>query len=277
MIVAALPRSKDGISVYSDSVLHIQKLRHPYKNSFSYPQIGILSCLSGNGTCTVNEQHCQLFPDTYVVINSGSSLHLEFDKHSVPFLLYFHPKFSRDNHTINISLLERLHLSGQSMGSLLKELYRLSTSSASFYALKSDALVRSIYQVIYQKAEEANSRAELLSVSKESTKVDLFKRLDYTREFMHVHLSDMSLNLKEMASMAGMNYHHYLRMFNQAFGTTPNQYLIDSRLERAKELLTNSNEPVSSICSSVGYQSIGSFSTLFRTRFGYPPSACREQ
>ena len=67
------------------------------------------------------------------------------------------------------------------------------------------------------------------------------------------------------------------RLFRQAFATTPHQYLIHRRIERAKELLRSRRISVTDVCFEVGFQSLGSFSSLFRRCVGDAPVNYRER
>ncbi|PYT18443.1 MAG: hypothetical protein DMG59_04390 [Acidobacteria bacterium] len=50
------------------------------------------------------------------------------------------------------------------------------------------------------------------------------------------------------------------------------QFLRRLRIDRAKRLLAREQLPVTEVCFAVGYESLGSFSSLFRTMVGYSPS-----
>jgi AraC family transcriptional regulator len=77
--------------------------------------------------------------------------------------------------------------------------------------------------------------------------------------------------------VAGLSPNHLLRMFKQAFGQTPHQYLTARRLERARHLLAHTDQPVTEICLSVGFASLGAFSWLFHRRVGVSPAEYRRQ
>ena len=72
-----------------------------------------------------------------------------------------------------------------------------------------------------------------------------------------------------------MSPFHFIRRFESAFGVTPHQFRIQSRLERAKYLLALSDYSVTDVCMEVGFSSLGSFSSLFARRFGIPASVYR--
>jgi AraC-like DNA-binding protein len=87
--------------------------------------------------------------------------------------------------------------------------------------------------------------------------------LTKARDFIDRHYA-RPLTVERLAAMAGLSPFHFIRAFRAAFGQTPHRYLRDRRIERAKELLITTPLPVTEICDLIGFQSLGSFSTLFR-------------
>ena len=92
--------------------------------------------------------------------------------------------------------------------------------------------------------------------------------------YIDAHL-DQPLSVDDLAARAHLSRYHFIRRFHRTYHRTPHQYLIHKRLERAKELLANSEMPVTEICFAVGFESLGSFSTLFRNVVGWSPSIYR--
>ena len=84
-------------------------------------------------------------------------------------------------------------------------------------------------------------------------------------------------SIDEIAKEAAMSRFHFARRFKALFGDTPAQLRTRARLETAKELLVESNHSVTDICTTVGFSSLGSFSTLFARRFGRAPSEYRRE
>jgi AraC-like DNA-binding protein len=80
-----------------------------------------------------------------------------------------------------------------------------------------------------------------------------------------------------MAVVANMNSQHFLRMFRQIYQITPHQYLVNIKLEKAKQLLHSTTLPVWEICNAIGFESVYSFSLLFRKKFGLPPARFRKK
>lgn len=107
------------------------------------------------------------------------------------------------------------------------------------------------------------------------TAPDVYARLCRARELIDL-CYDLPLNLDEISSHACFSRYHFLRLFRQAFDKTPHQYLVERRIEKAKELLSSEDLRVTDVCFEVGFQSLGSFSSLFHKSVGHPPITYRE-
>jgi AraC-like DNA-binding protein len=83
------------------------------------------------------------------------------------------------------------------------------------------------------------------------------------------------LDVRALARAAHLSPAHFSREFSRAFGEPPHQYLLTRRLERAAELLRNTDRTVADICLMVGLRSVGSFTTSFGRAFGLSPTAYR--
>ena len=103
---------------------------------------------------------------------------------------------------------------------------------------------------------------------------ETFARLVRSRDFLAANL-DRRITLDEAAGVACLSPFHYQRMFKRAFGETPHEFLTRIRLDRAKELLSNDNLPITEVCLEVGYSSLGTFSSAFASVYGASPSDYR--
>jgi AraC-like DNA-binding protein len=96
------------------------------------------------------------------------------------------------------------------------------------------------------------------------------------RDFIYEHL-DEQIDLRLLSKRARLSPFHFLRRFRDTFDETPHACLTRLRLERAKELLVDSELPVTEVCFEVGFTSLGSFSTMFRKHVGHSPLAFRRR
>lgn len=82
----------------------------------------------------------------------------------------------------------------------------------------------------------------------------------------------MPRSIEDVARLVEISPSHLTRQFDAVFGVTPHQFRIQSRLERARELLAAGEHSVTDVCMEVGFSSLGSFSGLFARRVGVAPS-----
>src|SRR5215212_8772647 len=101
-----------------------------------------------------------------------------------------------------------------------------------------------------------------------------YRSLTQAREFMR-HAYRHPVSLPDVAAHANLSPYHFLRVYRQAYGETPHEFLTRLRIERAKTLLAKGSHNVTEACFAVGFTSLGSFSTLFAYRVGLSPSEYR--
>ncbi|MBN2643044.1 MAG: helix-turn-helix transcriptional regulator [Victivallales bacterium] len=93
-------------------------------------------------------------------------------------------------------------------------------------------------------------------------------------------LSDMPLNqtppLREYLEQAGQSYAHQCRMFKQAYGIPPLQYVHELRMTRIKGLLRDTRMSISEIADMSGYDNLGYFSRMFKKSTGLSPRDFRK-
>lgn len=85
------------------------------------------------------------------------------------------------------------------------------------------------------------------------------------------------LDVESLARGVHMSAGHFSRQFKLAYGESPYSYLMTRRIERAMTLLRRGDMSVTDVCFSVGFQSLGTFSTRFSELVGVPPSVYRER
>ncbi|HEY0783785.1 MAG TPA: AraC family transcriptional regulator [Thermoanaerobaculia bacterium] len=107
-----------------------------------------------------------------------------------------------------------------------------------------------------------------------STRAELYRRLHRGRDFL-LSCYDRPLTVAQVARVACLSPFHFQRLWKEAFGVTPMQFLQARRLAVAQRLLRTTDDDVTSIGFSVGFESLGSFSWLFRRRFGVSPRSYR--
>jgi AraC family transcriptional regulator len=95
-------------------------------------------------------------------------------------------------------------------------------------------------------------------------------------EFMHANL-DKQIGLKDLADCAGLSLSHFSFQFRASTNQSAHQYMLQLRIERSKELLTDSRLSVLDVGLEVGFRNQQHFATVFRNSVGVPPSVYRTQ
>ncbi|MEL6557495.1 MAG: AraC family transcriptional regulator [Bacteroidota bacterium] len=96
-----------------------------------------------------------------------------------------------------------------------------------------------------------------------------------TRHFIDNNF-EKDLKLDLLSHIRFTSKFHLQRLFKRYYGLTPRQYLIDKRIEKAKENLKNGMS-VTETCFAVGFESLGSFSKLFKIKTGKSPRAYQKE
>jgi AraC family transcriptional regulator len=297
MLVRSLPRSFNPDNeitppVYNDHFLFSENLKRPYECP-EYPSgIGLL--ITGNGSCNyyINGQKNPIDESRVFFINRGSQLAVKTtEAGAAPALLFFRSQLpdlvqhslnysdevlleNFDNLPYDFSYLERIHVN-QHLRNTVLSLIELGGSCSSFDALKADIEIRVLFEDLLKENREAYKCSQNIQAIKASTRLEIFKRVALAKNWMEEKYN-AAINLEDIAAVAAMNSQHFLRMFKQAYCITPHQYLIDLKLRKARQLLESTKLTINEICQDIGFESIFSFSILYKKRFGLPPSQFRK-
>ncbi|WP_082742217.1 AraC family transcriptional regulator [Burkholderia sp. MSMB1078WGS] len=103
------------------------------------------------------------------------------------------------------------------------------------------------------------------------TRVDAI--MDRALEFIHSGL-DTTLRVREIANAAGFesNLYGFVSLFSKYTGLPPHQYVMEARLEQAKNMLLQGNISVTDVALSCGFNNMSHFSTSFKRRWKVRPS-----
>ena len=100
-------------------------------------------------------------------------------------------------------------------------------------------------------------------------------KLQRTIAYIQAHL-EQALSLLTLAALVHLSPDHFARLFKQATGQTPHQYVLGCRIARAKQLLAETDMPLSAIGLQVGCTDQSYFTALFRKHVSMTPKAYRD-
>lgn len=102
---------------------------------------------------------------------------------------------------------------------------------------------------------------------------EIYQRLVTAKVFIDNNYRE-EIDLEQVSKQAFLSRFHFHRLFKQVYQKTPHQYITQKRLDKAKTLLSD-NKTVTEVCNEVGFESLGSFSLLFKKGTGFPPAYYR--
>lgn len=95
-------------------------------------------------------------------------------------------------------------------------------------------------------------------------------------DYVNEHLAQ-EIKISELAQLTRMSHFHFSRLFKQAFGISPHQYVIEQRVEKAKQLLKQSQLPIVEIAMLCGFSSHSHLGKCFRQYTRMSPKQYRER
>lgn len=100
--------------------------------------------------------------------------------------------------------------------------------------------------------------------------------LEWIDSYMSYHLAE-PLSIQDMSKRAHLSPSRFREVFRKRFGMPPHQYLVQLRLNHAKELLLSTSYSLAQIADFCGYSDVSHFSNAFKSRIGCTPGAYRQQ
>jgi AraC family transcriptional regulator len=134
-----------------------------------------------------------------------------------------------------------------------------------------EALASSLAARLVQKHVEAPAR----DVSGRTIQAGLDRRrLTRVLDYIEANLED-DLTLARLASIACLSRFHFSRAFKAAVGRSPHHYVSAKRLELAKQLLVQGEEPLAQIALALKFSCQANFTRAFREATGHTPAQYR--
>lgn len=169
------------------------------------------------------------------------------------------------NFDINENVREKDPLIQQIGLTLLGE-YNSETSEGNLYA---DSLINTLTLHLLKNYSNARSVSENTNGGLSGYK------LRRVKEYIDANLEE-DLSLADLAAIADLSQFHFARSFRKSTGQTPQQFVTQQRIERAKQLLAKADLPIIEIGLQTGFKNQSHFTTLFRKYTKFTPKSWRE-
>lgn len=150
-----------------------------------------------------------------------------------------------------------------------------------FNNAKSD-IITYIYKIFDEyKTQESNYKTAikslisllLIETSRQTTRESKkCHNLDYLKTYIEQYYYN-KINFKELSELSGYSYDYFRVIFKRRFGESPQTYLIDIRLNHARQMLESTNLSCTEIAYDCGFSNSAQMSTMFKKKFGISPTS----
>ena len=100
------------------------------------------------------------------------------------------------------------------------------------------------------------------------------KDLNYIKTYIEQY-AEQKINFRELAALSGYSYDYFRHVFKQKFGVSPQQYMINIRLNRAKRLLEETTLSCTEIAYRCGFSNSPQMTAMVKTKFKKTPTTFR--
>jgi AraC family transcriptional regulator len=243
------------------------------------------------GKYVLNKSHIEISDKHFYFLNANDHLEINFNK-NVPLrtlLILFEENFIENSFAyLKSSNEELLDLPIRELNSELKlpnvpfgfnRVIREKTEQLLQKSLQkedADVLLSELITEFLLLNKDTGQQIKKINAVKKSTREELYKRLVLAKELIHDNVCE-NLTVEQIAKEVCLNKFHFLSNFKTVFNTTPHKYHTEKKLQKAFQLLQSKQYSVAEVCNLVGFESIGSFSNLFKRRFEISPSQLFEK
>lgn len=255
--------------------------------------LSIKTMLSGSAVWETRERRFIVDENCYLILNDHHRYTLRMDspqQNVTTFVRFFRRGFVEDvfrsatspaarlidepeGQAAPVGFFERLESLSGPLGELLRG-FRRRLEAGPVSPLESDAWFTRGAEQMLREQRKTNAAIGRLPALRPVTRTELYRRVLRGRDFLLARPAER-VRLADAAREACLSPYHFHRAFRGAFGCTPHEYLTRYRLDLASRLLRETARSVTDICFDVGFESLGSFSSLFRRHMGVSPRAFR--
>jgi AraC-like DNA-binding protein len=187
------------------------------------------------------------------------SLNPEFIENSLNHLNYHLPKVDETSQW-NIEMDEYFLFNNQSLASATNNIMRIAMDDNSQKDIMADFALKELLIRLMQT--QARSMVEK-NVVKNKTRIGF--AVDYIKKNLHQKLS-----IDSIAKLAYVSKSNFFKMFKDELGTSPNEFILQERINRAKELLASQNS-IKETAYQTGFSDANYFTRVFKQLVGVTP------
>lgn len=225
---------------------HFIAQRHYYTSRENSNRFLLFYTLSGSGHLTYNNKSYILSENTIAIIQCNASHHYETISSEPWDFHWFHYNGTAAHIYYNLYNRNDLYIQEITKKSREASLIMKITSSSSKYNLDTNLIISEwiislMTSFILQKRKNTLQDSPLIT-----------EKLNNAIEYMSDHLTE-KIAISDISNSVYLSQYHFLRTFKKQTGLTPYEYLINLRINKAKELLISTHDNLEDIAVGSGF------------------------
>lgn len=256
---------------------HSEDISVTYKSIYTLKYV-----IDGVKHYNYNNQVIKVLKNQYLILNNDSRITTEAKKGTKGLSLFLSPKLINEishfytNGKYPFDFLEVTQKeSNLKINYLLNKLVYLYENETVDFEKQMDDLFIKVSELIVQEQVLITDSFVKLKIVKHDTKRELYKLMNTAKDYLNDNLKE-NISLDIISREIGISKYYLHRLFTEFNGNTPNAYLTNIRLQKAKNKLQFSKDPIFEIAIACGFNNTAYFSNLFKKYTGFSPTEFRE-
>jgi AraC family transcriptional regulator len=251
--------------------------------NFAVPEVLLGLCLRGSAELEIgsplHKQHALVRPGVFTLLSAGGeqppirwagtreTLYLSMQGEDIDRLMG--PEARARSSTHAIRLRPQYAITDPHVSRLMLNMVEEAASGCPGGKLYGEALCISLASYLMSRYGAMDRRAPKAGGT-------LSRMLSARVEDYMISNLDRNISLAELGELVGLSPHHFSLVFKNTFGTTPHQYLLMQRVEKAKRLLASGEQSIGEAALEVGFANQSHFTRMFRRLSGETPREYRQ-
>jgi AraC-like DNA-binding protein len=287
------PMHSDTLAGAANAVVSGTRSRFHVPNLSS--ALSIKAVLAGSAVWETESREFVVRENSYLVVNQGQPYSFTIDSpaQSTTFSIFFQHGFVEDVHRVltqpdsklldcpeaalpgSLVFLQRLEPEPNGVLAGLRSFHDAQVRGRLSRTATEEAFMR-LARTLVSEFPRTEAIAARLSAARPATREELLRRVLRGRDHLLSRM-DEPVSIADAARAACISRYHFFRTFRAAFHETPHQFLTRQRLARARAFLAAGKHSITEVCLESGFQSLPSFSSLFRRHFGVSPQSVQRK
>lgn len=256
-------------------------------------QLSIKTFSNGKARYKTKRGFYAIEEDRYLLLNAGPyTISIDEPREVESFCIFFQDGFAEEVfHSLSetndrllsdpfkdkspLGFFEKTYPQNAALNAVLHD-FKRTLSGTERMSIGYEEQFHQIMQALLEDQLQICQEVELLKAVRKSTREELYRRVNTANEYIRAYF-DRPVKLDDIAAAACLSPNHLLRTYKQLYKRTPHQHITEFRIQKARQLLSETDYTMTEITFLLGLQNPASFSKLFKQFAGISPADYRKK